>query len=370
MGTFLGIHYVNGVLEATGWPKRKSLFNSTAVVDSLILDMTIGQMIDWAASIGACRPKLALQILATMFSKVDWGKVGLFDIIKIDDARQVWNYCGNKNPRKIVNPKQFSKYGESTEASLLNDKKTLSLLENYCMESLFWGLNNPDKFLDYFNSERENQIDRLEEYKKAGLEVNSIPTIEEFLNDGEKIISSYEEKMARPLLPIPRRLIDDMLQLGLCPSVVDTNSNVPTLDSKNSSAYLDRENMTDTEAEKIFEAWRAFMEVFFKFRAILLPIPPSFYPYPPEKLLQGLDIMERKFADAGDNETANHIQITSSCLLPFLKDDEEALELMRKNLNMALERPDLKNTLLEKLHSERDQWLKLRNEGKIGNYSA
>ena len=223
---------------------------------------------------------------------------------------------------------------------------------------------------DYFNSERENQIDRLEEYKKAGLEVNSIPTIEEFLNDGEKIISSYEEKMARPLLPIPRRLIDDMLQLGLKEELVDTNSNVPTLDSKNSSAYLDRENMTDTEAEKIFEAWRAFMEVFFKFRAILLPIPPSFYPYPPEKLLQGLDIMERKFADAGDNETANHIQITSSCLLPFLKDDEEALELMRKNLNMALERPDLKNTLLEKLHSERDQWLKLRNEGKIGNYSA
>lgn len=191
MATFLGIHYVNGVLQATGWPRRKSLLNSTAVIDSAILDLTINQMIDWAASIGACRPKLALQIFATMFSDADWDRVGLLDIIKIDDARNAWNYGGNSNPRKIVNPKQFSKYGKSTEASLLNDKKINSLFENYFMESLFWGLNNPDKFINYFNSEREEKINNLELYKKAELGVNSIPTLEDMLNDAELIISAY-----------------------------------------------------------------------------------------------------------------------------------------------------------------------------------
>ena len=81
MASFFGIHFVNGLLAQTGWQRRKSFLNSTAVVDSVILDMIIGQMIDGAASIGACRPKLALQIIATMFRDADWDSIGLFDII-------------------------------------------------------------------------------------------------------------------------------------------------------------------------------------------------------------------------------------------------------------------------------------------------
>ena len=215
MATSLGIHYVNGVLQATDWPRRKSPLNSTAVIDSYVLDLTVNQMIDWAASIGACRPKLALQIIATMFSKADWDKVGLLDIIKIDDARHAWKYGGNANPRKIVNPKQFSKYSDLTEVSFLNDKMTLSLLESYFLESLFWGLNNPDKFINYFNSEREKKINDLELYKKAELGVNSIPTLEDMLNEAELIISAYEEKMKTLLSPIPKRLMDDAQSLGV-----------------------------------------------------------------------------------------------------------------------------------------------------------
>ena len=123
--------------------------------------------------------------------------------------------------------------------------------------------------------------------------------------------------------------------------------------------------MTTKEAEKIFKAWQAFMEVWDKFNAVMITIPPSFYPYPPEELKEGLDIMENTFAASGNNKMAKLIQTTKASLWFVPKDDEEALESIRKNLNLRFEHPELKINLLEKLHEVRDQWIKLRNEDKI-----
>ena len=123
--------------------------------------------------------------------------------------------------------------------------------------------------------------------------------------------------------------------------------------------------MTDIEAEKILKAWQAFLEVWNKFDVLMLPIPPSFYPYPPEKLEEGLDIMEKKFTDSGNIKMAKLIQDTKVTMWCQPKNDEEALESIRGHLNMMFEHPDLKKTLLEKLHEVRDQWIILRDEGKI-----
>lgn len=215
MASFFGYHFVEGLLVEMGWPRRKSFFNSTAIIDSVILDSTIGEMIDWAASIGACRNKLALQIIATMFRDADWNSIGLFDIIKVDDLRKIWNERGNNNPREIVSPTEFSKYQKLTPSSMLNETKMQSVFEDYFFESLFWALNNQDNFINYYNSKQKRQNDNLPVYKQAGLGVDTIPTLEDFLNDGEKIISLYEEKMHRPLSPIPQRLINDAHSLGI-----------------------------------------------------------------------------------------------------------------------------------------------------------
>jgi len=72
MTSIFGFYYIMGLLNHMGWPRRKSLFYSEAVVNSLILDSAVEQMIDWAASIGACRPQLALQMIATMLRGTDW----------------------------------------------------------------------------------------------------------------------------------------------------------------------------------------------------------------------------------------------------------------------------------------------------------
>jgi|WetSurMetagenome_2_1015567.scaffolds.fasta_scaffold10068_6 hypothetical protein len=122
--------------------------------------------------------------------------------------------------------------------------------------------------------------------------------------------------------------------------------------------------MTVSEAEKILKAWQSFMEVWDKFNILMLDIPPSFYPYPPEKLEEGLNIMENLFATSGNNKMANAIQITKVNLWNLPKDDEEALKNNLSILNMMFENNDLKTTLLNKLHETRDRWINLRNEEK------
>jgi hypothetical protein len=72
MSSIFGFYYLVGLLGRMGWPRRRSLFNSEAVFNSIILDGAIDQMIDWSASIGACRPDSALQVIVTMFRKNDW----------------------------------------------------------------------------------------------------------------------------------------------------------------------------------------------------------------------------------------------------------------------------------------------------------
>ena len=75
--------------------------------------------------------------------------------------------------------------------------------------------------------------------------------------------------------------------------------------------------------------------------------------------------MEKRFADSGNIKMAKLIQDTKVTMWCQPKHDEEALESIRKHLNIMFEHPDLKKTLLEKLHKVRDQWIILRDEGKI-----
>ena len=119
------------------------------------------------------------------------------------------------------------------------------------------------------------------------------------------------------------------------------------------------------EAQKIFWAWQAFMEIWDKFNVILLTIPPSFYPYPPKKIEEALEIMEKLHAGSGNIALANTIQETRTCLWNIPEDDSDALEEMYKYLDAVSKNSSLKETLLENLSESRERWLKLRDESKI-----
>lgn len=108
MSSIFGFYYVVGLLQNIGWPRRRSLFNSEAVFNSVVLDSAVELMIDWSAGIGACRPDLALQIISTMFREDDWNSKDSFNLLKVvSDLSKLWNERGNNNPRVIVQPKKY-----------------------------------------------------------------------------------------------------------------------------------------------------------------------------------------------------------------------------------------------------------------------
>jgi len=216
MQSIFGFYYVVGLLSHMGWPRRRGLFSSEAVVDSLILDSAIDQMIDWSAGIGACRPNVALQIIASMFRDMDWDSKEALNIgSEVDNLKKQWIERGNNsNPREAVKPVKFSKTSKLISMKQLKDKDIQHALEVYCYESLMWGLVNPDSFQTYYSANEKRQRDQLPEYKKVGLAVDSIPTLEQILKEGEEIIGGYEKEV-RPLSSIPEKLMRGALSLGI-----------------------------------------------------------------------------------------------------------------------------------------------------------
>jgi len=216
MQSIFGFYYVVGLLSHMGWPRRRGLFSSEAVIDSLILDSTIDQMIDWSASIGACRPSSALQIIASMFRDMDWNAKEALDLsAETENLKKQWIERGNSNnPREVVKPVKFSKTSKVISMKQLKDKDIQHALEVYCYESLMWGLVNSDNFISYYSANEKRQREQLPEYQKAGLAVDSIPTLDQILKDGEEILRGYEKEI-RPLSPVPQKLFNNALSLGI-----------------------------------------------------------------------------------------------------------------------------------------------------------
>lgn len=216
MQSIFGFYYVVGLLNHMGWPRRRGLFSSEAVINSLILDSTIDQMIDWSASIGACRPNAALQIIASMFRDMDWNTKEALDIgAETENLKKQWIERGdNSNPREAVKPVKFSKTSKVISMKQLKHRDIQHALEVYCYESLMWGLVNSDNFKNYYSENEKRQRDQLPEYKKAGLAVDSIPTLEQILKEGEEILRNYEKEI-RPLSPVPQKLKEDAFSLGI-----------------------------------------------------------------------------------------------------------------------------------------------------------
>src|SRR4030042_243021 len=95
MQSIFGFYYVVGLLSHMGWPRRRGLFSSEAVVDSLILDSAIDQMIDWSANIGA----------------------------EIENLKKQWTERGDSsNPREAVKPVKFSKNSKVISMKQLKHK--------------------------------------------------------------------------------------------------------------------------------------------------------------------------------------------------------------------------------------------------------
>lgn len=213
--SIFSFYFLTTILHQAGWPRRRGLFSSEAVVDTLIADAAIDLMVDWSAALGACRPRLALQVIAGMFHNSDWEGQNAPRILDvINESKDMWNAQSNKAPRDIVKSFKLSKhFGKMVRVKDLKDNHIRTALEQICLEGLLWGLANPDHFKTWYESKEKSQREHLPLMQKAGLAVDSIPTLSEFLKESEEMLKGYESEV-NPLPAIPPRLLADARTLG------------------------------------------------------------------------------------------------------------------------------------------------------------
>lgn len=213
--SIFGYYFIGSLLRDAGWPRKQGLFRGEAY-DTTIVDAAIDQMVDWAASLGAGRPTIALQMIAEMFRDRNWDGDDAPQIKTfIDGARESWKGALNAAPREILQPIRLgSTFGSSISAKNFQDARLRVELEQNVLEALLWGLANPDRFAAWYTSTAEDHQSLLDFMRSSSLAVDELPALEDWFGQCEKIVRNYERDIG-PLRTIPKKLLADAHALGL-----------------------------------------------------------------------------------------------------------------------------------------------------------
>lgn len=128
--------------------------------------------------------------------------------------------------------------------------------------------------------------------------------------------------------------------------------------------------MTKEEADKIFKCWQEYMEIAGKLKKLFAVVPESFLPYPADTIIEALTIIEKDFLDSGNEEASKTIQGTMILWLsPYITEfgfyntkinDEEAIRLMKRQLDQIEKNPEWIKEIAKSLKETQDSWIKSR----------
>jgi len=177
--SIFGFYFVGNLLKQAGWPRKKGLFGGPAY-DTFLVDEAIDQMLGWAASLAAGRPKMSLQMIAEMFRDKDWDGDNPPDVrMFIDASREEWDKVPEGGPREVIKPWRLSSnMGKSVPAKYLADRELRAALEQLCLEAIMWGLGNPDRVKAWYTNRREKMQSSLPNMQKAGLQIEASPALD------------------------------------------------------------------------------------------------------------------------------------------------------------------------------------------------
>lgn len=212
--SIFGFYFVGNLLREAGWPRKQGVFKGLAY-DTVFVDLAIGQAMDWGAGLGAGHPRLSLQMIAEMYRDRDWESDEAPNLkLYLDDMAKDDSWSAASSPMDAAQPVQLAEhFGRSMKLEYFQHKKTRALIEPHFLHALLWGLSNPDRFDAWYRSKHARQESRLPEMLEAGLDVEHLPSLPEFLEYCEQIVRDYERDIG-PLPPIPPRLLDDATALG------------------------------------------------------------------------------------------------------------------------------------------------------------
>jgi hypothetical protein len=212
MALIYGTYYINGVLGAAKWPRKQGLMGKE-VVDVTILDVSVDQMVDWAAGIGAGRAKLAVQILASLYNDRDWDSEGAPNIEMFvngqdeDFARKGLD-LETTAPHDLLEPYHFKNtFGGAVPYKTLSEPKTREIIETTFAGALLYGLSHPDEVEAWYENYLEDFNSNRDTYEKVGLGVSELPTLEQYFSNAEDIINLYVQESGLSLpMPNPKLL--------------------------------------------------------------------------------------------------------------------------------------------------------------------
>jgi hypothetical protein len=207
-----GTYYIKGVLGATKWPRKLGVL-AKEVVDVTILDVSIDQMVDWAAAIGAGRPKLAVQVLASLYNDSGWDTDNPPDIEKFigiqeEELRKKGFKLDKTAPHVLLEPYHFAKnYNKMVLFKQITDPKIAEILETTFMAALVYGFNHPIEFKNWYKHNLDEFEAEKPKYEMIGSPVQDLPTLDELFSNAEDIITLYYQEYGAELpMPHPKLL--------------------------------------------------------------------------------------------------------------------------------------------------------------------
>ncbi len=210
--SIFAFYFAGNLLREAGWPRKLGMFKGEGY-DATIVDLAWGQSMDWGAALGAGRPRLALQMIAEIYRGVDWESDDAPDFKVFVERAQEGPLSAAASPQQAVQLPQFAERMSTISLKQFTDPQARSTMDQRLQYALFWGLSYPDRFEAWYASRVADYESQLPLYQRMGLEIDELPSLQQFYEDSEQILRDFERDLA-PLPSIPSRLLADAEQLG------------------------------------------------------------------------------------------------------------------------------------------------------------
>ena len=137
--SIFAFYFTANLLREAGWPRKLGRFKGEGY-DTEIADAAVAQSIDWGATLGAGRPRLALQMIAEMFRDRDWDGDDAPDVKAFVEADTSGPWATGASPQEAVPPLELAKHwGKSITLEQFRDQRAVPM-EQPLLGALLWGL--------------------------------------------------------------------------------------------------------------------------------------------------------------------------------------------------------------------------------------
>lgn len=164
-----GTAFLLSDLSRTGYPRKLGRFGAAAF-DAGAVDLAVGSMVHWGATLGACHPRLALALIAAMME----GAGGL----NFDKAFESVSGEQHTSPIRAVNgdPAGLSSGFDERYTVFQSRMRSLSSLQKYAqhfeltlLSSLLWGCLRPAAFFAWHENMTAAAVRRWRELGRHSL---------------------------------------------------------------------------------------------------------------------------------------------------------------------------------------------------------